>query len=357
MAKAKSTTQARQRNRSDGVTGPQNMTKTRTRRSLATADARSAASALRNMDGIAAALGRETAGLKREDAARAVREQTAATAYLKGLKRAGAEIARLPAGAGLHSGEDRGTARRRRLARAAASGAPLTALAGLADIGLDAVILPFATLTPPYDLDWTWTKQIYIAPGMLSAYAHKAQGTFGFDMASSHDSHQVNKSRARAAVGFVYRPTAQGVLGIRPSVDVDEDWYLKWNMRVAHAYGWTGMLVQSFGVEDDELASTPVDKKRREFDESGGGSNPWTVEVTLNWPPQEFWGTSVIVSPQRWYAIWIWCGGGIRAAGWQTYLGMNVGSDAAARLDVAVPKIALYFTPMTALIGGTSVPP
>jgi hypothetical protein len=49
--------------------------------------------------------------------------------------------------------------------------------------------------------------------------------------------------------------------------------------------------------------------------------------------------------------IWVWCGGGIRAAGWQTYLGMNVGSDAASKLDVTVSSIALYFTPITALSG------
>ena len=329
--------------------------KTEARRSPATANAPNAVAALRAMKKIAAALGRETAGLEREETARAAREKTEATDYLKGLKRAGAEIPRLPSGAGLLSGEDRGTEKRRSPARSAASGAPITAMAGLADIGLDAVILPFATLTPPYDFDWTWTKQIYIAPGKLEAYAHKAQGTFGFDMASSHDSNQLNKSRARAAVGIVYRPTERGVLGIRPKVNVHEDWYLKWNMRVAHAYGWTGMLVQSFRVTDDELASTPVDKKRREFDKSGGGGSVIpAAEFTVNLPPEDFWGTSLFVDPERWYAIWIWCGGGIRAAGWQTYVGMNVGSDAASQVDVAVPKIALYFTPITALSRGAS---
>jgi hypothetical protein len=60
---------------------------------------------------------------------------------------------------------------------------------------------------------------------------------------------------------------------------------------------------------------------------------------------------SLFVDPSRWYAIWIWCGGGIRAAGWQTVAGMNVGSDAAAELDITVPSIALYFTPIVAFSG------
>ncbi len=328
------------------------------RRSSLAADAPNAAAALRAMKSIAAALGRESAPLAREDAVRAAAEKTAATAFLKGLKRAGADLARLPSGAPLLSGEDRGTAKTRRSpARPVVVGAPVTAMAGLADLATDAVILPFATLTPPFDYEWTWTKQIYIAPGKLEAYAHKAQGTFGFELASSHDSNQINKCRARAAVGVLFRPTERGVLGIRPKVIVAKDWYLKWNMRVAHAYGWTGMLVQSFRTTDNELAATPIDKKRWEFNVSGGGSIFPPVEVVLNLPPEDFWGTSLFVDPSRWYAIWIWCGGGIRAAGWQTVAGMNIGSDAAAEVDVTVPQLALYFTPLTDLIAGPSILP
>ena len=299
--------------------------KTGVRRSPSTGGAPNMA-ALRAMERIAAALGRESAGLKQEDAARAAAEKTAIAAYLKGLKRAGAEIARLPSGTGLLSGEDRGTGKRRSPARSAASGSPLTALAGLADIELDPAILPFATLTPPYDYEWTWTKIIYYAPGKLESHAHKATGKFGFDIASSHDSNQVNKCRARAAIGVMYRPTERGVLGIRPKVDVKYSWSLKSNMRAAHTYGWTGMLVQSFRVTDNALASTLIDKKQSEFDMTEDGSLLPAVDVDLNWPPgEEFWGTSLIVHPKRWYAIWIWCGGGIRAAGWQAILGANVG--------------------------------
>ena len=47
------------------------------------------------------------ATFKREEAARGAREKKAATADLRGLERAGARIARLPAGTGLLSGEDR----------------------------------------------------------------------------------------------------------------------------------------------------------------------------------------------------------------------------------------------------------
>ena len=57
----------------------------------------------------------------------------------------------------------------------------------------------------------------------------------------------------------------------------------------------------------------------------------------------------MIVRPSRWYAIWIWCGGGIRAAGWQNIAGVNVGSDAKSELDVEIPSIALYFTPFDEL--------
>lgn len=315
------------------------------------ADVPDAQAALRAMDTAHAGLRAETAALKREEAARGAREKKAVTAYLKGLERAGARLARLPVGAGVVSGQDAGrAATRRSLARPMTSSSLVAAIPGLADLDLP-VFLPFATLTPPYAYEWTWTKVIYYAPGELSPYASRATGNFGFNISSSHDSNQVNKCRARAAIGISYRPTERGVLGIRPKVDVDWYWRLKWNMRVAHAYGWTGILVQSFDATTNEMLSAPVDKKRMEFDESGGGSVLPPVEITVNLPPEDFWGTSLFVDPRRWYAIWIWCGGGIRAAGWQTYLGMNVGSDATSKVDVSVPSIALYFSPLTAMSG------
>ena len=96
------------------------------------------------------------------------------------------------------------------------------------------------------------------------------------------------------------------------------------------------------------LVETPVDKKRRIFNEDGGGSIIPPAEINVSLPyGGNFWGTSMIVRPSRWYAIWIWCGG-IRAAGWQI-TGVNVGSDAKSELDVEVPSIALYFTPFDEL--------
>jgi hypothetical protein len=63
------------------------------------------------------------------------------------------------------------------------------------------------------------------------------------------------------------------------------------------------------------------------------------IEISVALPgDNSFWGTSLFVVRDLWYAIWIWCGGGIRAAGWGTVLGMNVGSDAASELDVRVRR-------------------
>ena len=126
-------------------------------------------------------------------------------AYLEGVEEAGANLARLPMGAGLLSGEEERAVTKRPPRQP--SGAPMSAIAGLDDILTAAVNRPFETLRPPYTNSWTWTKYIHYAPGELSAYAHKATGKFGFDIASSHDSNQVNKSRARAAIGGLFRPT------------------------------------------------------------------------------------------------------------------------------------------------------
>jgi hypothetical protein len=146
-----------------------------------------------------------------------------------------------------------------------------------------------------------------------------------------------------------YQPAERGFLAIARHIEVREDWSLKWHMRVAHAYGWTGLLVQAFDAADGALTGPPIDAKGIEFDETGGGSLLSAAELTVALPGGSLPG--LLVDPGRWYAIWVWCGGGIRAAGWQTYLGTNVGSDAASKLDVTVGSIALYFTPITALLG------
>lgn len=304
--------------------------------------------AVRALDTIGEALDAEGKGLARDEVTRAVAERKAVTAYLRGLERAGATISRLPAGGGVVSGQTRRSRARRAVPPPSAQGSPLTAMPGLSDLSLP-VQLPFATLTPPYDWQWTWRTWINYAPGTLEAYAHRSNATLGIDIASSHDSNQVNRSRARAAIGVRFQPTETGFLGVRPAVHVDDAWSLKWNHGKAHAFGWTGILVQTFDPAGN-LLDTPIDKKRREFDESGGGSIIPPVEIDVALPDgPNFWGTSLFIVKELWYAIWIWCGGGIRAAGWQTVLGMNVGSDASAALDVRVPSIALYFTPLAQL--------
>lgn len=126
--------------------------------------------------------------------------------------------------------------------------------------------------------------------GLERAYAHRSNATLGIDIASSHDSNQVNRSRARAAIGVRFQPTETGFLGVRPAVHVDDAWSLKWNHGKAHAFGWTGILVQAFDPAGN-LLDTPIDKKRREFDESGGGSIIPPVEIDVALPDgPNFWG-------------------------------------------------------------------
>jgi hypothetical protein len=318
-------------------------------RPRSTADARAA---LRGIAAVGGTLRRSAAALEREEAALAARERRAAASYLRGLARAGVRASALPAGAGVVGGQDRAVVRRhtrqRSTSRALASSIP-----GLADIlGNTTVVLPTATLKPPYSYHWIWTKWIHYAPGKLEAYAGN-DGTFGFDIASSHDSHQVNKSRARAGVGGRFRPSEPGVLRIGHHLDVKGHSHLAWHMAVAHAYAWTGLLVQAYD-DDNDLVDTPIDGRTVEFNRSGGGGAVLSLpdaEFTVNLPSEGL--PSLFVVPERWYAIWAWCGGGIRAAGWQTHLGMNVGSDAASRLDVTVPKINLYFDPLPTRGGGS----
>lgn len=292
------------------------------------------------------------AKLRREEVAHRAAERQAVMAYLRELKRAGVHPTRLPASAGLLGGGTR-LARKKVAAPRATPRALASALPGLADLDL-AQPLPWraSTLTLPFKYSWTWTKWIYYAPGTLTAHANHATGAFGVKLKSDHDSNQVNKSRARAAIGTRYQPTEPGLLQIQPRRHLEWEARVKSKMRSARAFGWTGLLVQSFDTSDDRLVDTPVDDRRMHFDlhDSGWALGLPPVEFDIHLPADPL--PSLIVDPSRWYAIWLWCGGGIRAAGWQTVLGANVGSDAASRVDVRVDRITLYFTPIGALAGG-----
>jgi hypothetical protein len=300
------------------------------------------------MRAIGRALDAEAKKTAREERGRTPADLRAATAYLRALQRAGIDSARLPPGVTGATGQ-RGASGRRRGPRATGAMGSAVELSGLSDVLTEAVVLPFATLRPPYDWGWTWTKWINYAPGQLEAYAHPNTGKFGIECDSYASSNQLNRSRARAAIGVRFRPPHAGVLGIRPVVTVDEDWSLKWKHRVAHTFGWSGLLVTTFDETGTEVGA-PIDKRGIEFNEHGGGSiiPPAEINVTIE-GDGNFWGASLFVRPTRWYAIWIWCGGGIRAAGWQTIAGVNVGSDAKSELDVAVPEIKLFFTPLDQL--------
>jgi hypothetical protein len=270
---------------------------------------------------------------------------------LETLRRAGIDATRLPAGVARTGGESGAATRRRMPPSTRGLGSVAGTIAGLSDVLTETVSLPFATLRPPYDWQWTWTKWINYAPGQLEAYARKVDGRFGIECDSYASSNQLNRSRARAGVGVRFQPTELGVLGIRPTVGVDDSWSLRWNHAVAHTFGWTGILVHTF-TANGTLVETPVDRRGRMFNEDGGGSVIPPAEFDVNLEGDgNFWATSLIVRPSRRYAIWIWCGGGIRAAGWQTIAGVNVGSDAKSELDVEVPSIALYFTPLDELLG------
>lgn len=208
-----------------------------------------ARAALRGLNSVGAIAPSQIRRLEREEAIRGAHERKAVTGYIRGLTRAGASMARLPAAAGLLGSQER-AATKRITAPRRPLGVPVAALAGLSDLDLDeAVTLPIA-------------------------------------------------------------------------------------------------------ASDDELAGTPIDHRRTHFDVHDDG---WVTlpipaaEIDVFLPAEGM--PSLLVDPSHWYAIWLWCGGSIRAAGWQTVAGVNIGADAASRVAVRVESIALYFTPITALAG------
>jgi hypothetical protein len=301
---------------------------------------------LRAMKTIDARLRKRLVQAKKEDSKRAVLNKKLALANIQIYRQSGVDLSSLSALAKTQWRQRRRTMKLRAKVPSRSSEVPALERSTI--------------VVPPYSYDWSATGYIDYAPGTLSAYATRNQGIMSFDIESSPSSHQVNRSFARAAVGTYFKPSLFGLVSVKVNAPIDVAWSYSAQFAGADTRGWAGFLVQSFNA-DNSLSTTPVNQQQVLFDEGYDGhaiefNNSYTLTVGDGFIPvpilpgtPDVPGTELTatfwVNPQQWYAIWVWCGGDIHAEGWQTILGVEKGSDAAAQMVMWVPSILLEFEP------------
>jgi hypothetical protein len=187
-----------------------------------------------------------------------------------------------------------------------------------------------ATVTPPYDYQWTWSA-VSGNPDENSETADHNSGDMSINIwADFNNSSAVS---GRAAVGiYFYPPADNGTLQIWSSPSFNYDWGDWCAFDSASADGWIGFYVGSYDLTGAPTGAV-VDQQVTLWSDSS-----WWSGVGEQSGSNSGWGLNpspIQVDQDHQYIIWIWCGGDVSAAGWGTFSGSGAGDD----LNLAVPSI------------------
>jgi len=184
-----------------------------------------------------------------------------------------------------------------------------------------------ATQVPPFDYKWTW----HASTGTVDTLnkAANVNGNMSFDI-------QVYSAEgtcsARTAVGIFFRPmTKKGILKIWANPAINYQWSDLCNWDSAHSDGFLGLYVGRYDLSGG-FVSAPVNQKISLWDDSSWWYGQYDMGSNSGFPLF----SQLNVDSNHWYALWVWCGGHIEAAGLE---GAVFGSNAGATLSVAVPSI------------------
>ena len=183
-----------------------------------------------------------------------------------------------------------------------------------------------ATLTPPYNWSWTWHAGNG-APAVNAASADSKTGRWNVsDWTSFDDS---SNASARAAVGVFFRPpTETGLLRVWSNPAVNFDWGDWCVLDGAGSDGWLGLYIGEYDADGGGFSGAPVDQQINLWSDSSwwsgvgeqnGSNSGYPLQATLE------------VDNAHFYAIWVWGGTDVYAAGWgNPFWGSGAGGDLAA---------------------------
>ena len=182
-----------------------------------------------------------------------------------------------------------------------------------------------ATVAPPYNSPYTWNVTSGNPRVHLSADNTTGQMHFSLDT----DYHKSSSARVIAAVGIFFSPfTDQGSLHISTNPTLSLSWALWCALNSAHSDGWIGLYIASYDLSGN--AGTPIRSQIIRWSEdvfagdpSGGGVDTQPLQARF------------AVDRDHYYVVWVWCGGSVSGAGWDSFFG----SGAYSEMYVNVPSI------------------
>jgi hypothetical protein len=185
-----------------------------------------------------------------------------------------------------------------------------------------------ATVTPPYNYQWTWNSTS--GSPSLSVTADRNTGRMSF---SIHNGERDASGTARAALGIYFRPaTETGILRLSSNPAFNYHWWTLCQFASAHSDAFIGLYVGRYTLSGD-FDGAPVNQQISLWNDDSwwsgagghlGSSSGFPLFAQFN------------VDRRHYYALWVWCGGRASGAGFGSPFW---GSAAGARLNVTVPWI------------------
>jgi hypothetical protein len=186
-----------------------------------------------------------------------------------------------------------------------------------------------ATMVPPYDYQWSWSA-VSGNPLANNEMADASTGSMSFSIWT--DLNNGSSISGRVAVGsYFYPPAENNFLQIWSAPAFTDDWGDWCVMDGASADGWIGLYVASYDLAGG-FTGAVVDQQMPLWADSS-----WWSGVGLQEGSNSGFGlyAPLQVDQDHQYIIWVWAGGDVSAAGWDTFWGSGAGDD----LSVAVPAI------------------
>jgi hypothetical protein len=186
-----------------------------------------------------------------------------------------------------------------------------------------------ATHVPPFDYQWTWSAQNGGARNF--PVANRLTGELDVDC----DTAMNNASSAwcRAALGIYFRPVVtNGILRVSANPGFTFDWFTLCTLASAHSDAFIGLYVGSYTLAGG-FESAPVDQTI-----SLWSDDSWWEGAGINRGSNSGFPlfAQFNVDNAHWYAIWVWAGTAVNAAGWGTFSG----SGAQGGIRAMVPSIS-----------------
>ena len=184
------------------------------------------------------------------------------------------------------------------------------------------------TVVPPYNYPWTWFSTS--GSGSHTESANVSSGAIATRLNTGSEGSSYATDFASVGIFFYPQPDCPTQLQVWSTPAFNFNWWTICAFASAHSDGWIGLRVDTYNLAG-ALVGTPVYQKNSLWWDDSWWSGASNSGSNSGYPLY----ARLTVDKDHWYAIRVWCGGTVSAAGWSTFSG----SAAQASISASVPSI------------------